>query len=610
MSGIDRLFAGQDDRCGQQNPCMEQLASRPVASESPIPPSAAGGTELPAQDTAAPADAPALTPEELAAREAAEAEALARAAAEQEAAEREAQLQRLLTRMQQHADFPSLKDSIRGIQSVARSESAHLRALTDEVLGDVALSNKLLRMINTAFYSSVGGGNISSLQRAVALMGFQPVGMLANSLTLFERLPKGPNGERVRQVFSRALMAAMIANQLCPVRRLEESAYISAMFQNLGTMLAWMHFPPEATEVENLVKERGDEVDEASALQAASRQVLGMGYDDLALEVTRQWGWPEQLQGQLRPLEPVDPERAATKEEYLRVVCTAANRLAVELERTDGPEALEQCLQSFQQRYGVALSLNEVELPEMVERARAQWSDLALVLGIAKQQAAAAKAAAKPLPQGKQPPGKPATGQARDAGAPSADGSVRRPPSPPPPRRSDPAVASALSIALDHVSKHAMSEAPLNEVMQLVLNRLHAAMHTQRVVLCLRQAPGGELVGRLGVGDRAAKMLPHFHIPTQPPGDLFGILCSKDADTLISDTRDPLIAQRLPAWFQQRVQARCFLLLPLTIAGRPMGMIYADHDDAHGLVVNDAELTLLKALRNQLIMAMRLRGIS
>jgi hypothetical protein len=129
MAGFDRLFPGQDARGGPQNRCMEQLASRPGTSESSIPPSAGGGAQLPAQDAAPPAEAPVLTPEELAAQEAAQAEALARAAVEQEAAEREAQLQRLLTRMQQHADFPSLKDSIRGIQSVARSESAHLRAL-------------------------------------------------------------------------------------------------------------------------------------------------------------------------------------------------------------------------------------------------------------------------------------------------------------------------------------------------------------------------------------------------------------------------------------------------------------------------------------------------
>ena len=43
---------------------------------------------------------------------------------------------------------------------------------------------------------------------------------------------------------------------------------------------------------------------------------------------------------------------------------------------------------------------------------------------------------------------------------------------------------------------------------------------------------------------------------------------------------------------------------------RAIGLIYGDRAESNSLVINDHELTLLKALRNQLLMAMRLRGIS
>ena len=554
---------------------------------------------------------PALDPE-------AEARAQAEAAAALEAAEREAQLQRLLQRMQTHADFPSLKESIRGIQSVARSEKAHLRTLTDEVLGDVALSNKLLRMINTAFYSSVGGGNITSLARAVALMGFQPVGMLATSLTLFDRLPKGPDGARMRKEFGRALMAAMLANQFCPVRRLEESAYITAMFQNLGTMLGWMHFPPEAAQIE-AAWQASDNPDHA-ALQLASRQVLGMGYEDLAIEVARQWGWPEGLQINLRRLEPSDPEQHASKDDYLRVVCTAANHLTVELEKVNTPEELEVCLASFAKRYAIPMGLNEDDLPGMVEVAKTQWSDLALMLGFSKIDAQAkAEAAAQEKLKAKEL----AKQQSRGGAAPGASGAARpgerdngpatgaRKPVATPVLRTDPAVSAALTTALDTLSKRAMSDAPLSEVMNLVMKQMHEALQLQRVLICLRNGAGnGELVGRLGVGFRADRVVPHFKIPMQPPADLFGLLCTKEADTLISDTADPVIAQRLPLWFKQQVQAPCFVILPLAMNGKPLGMIYGDKGDPNSLQISDGELTLLKALRNQLIIAMRLRGVS
>ncbi|MEO8281018.1 MAG: HDOD domain-containing protein [Ideonella sp.] len=567
---------------------MDSLELETAVAQSAIDTAVAegtGGTTEPAIE---------LTPEELAQR-----------AAAAEAAERDAQLQKLLQRMQQNADFPSLRDSIRGIQGIARSETAHLRTLTDHVLGDVGLSNKLLRMINAAFYSSVGGGHIDSLARAVALMGFMPVAMLASSLSLFDRLPKGPDGARVQKEFARALLAAMLANQFCPVRRLEESAYVVALFQNLGTMLAWMHFPKEAAEIETLVQEADEPGHEA--LQQASRKVLGISYDDLAIEVARTWGWPESLQTSLRRLEPSDPEQAATPEEFLRVVCTAANRLAPQIEHLDDPVALETCLNQFNLSYGIPIGLGDDELPAMVERARSAWRDLALVLGFAKLKPPAAKA---PAP-GKAPmrhSASPARGGAAASPGATRAASPMRPSAAA--RRSDPAVAAALSSALGTISQRAMSDVPMAEVMQLVMDLLRESMGLQRVIVCLRDDASGDLIGRHGVGDRAARFAPLFRIPMQPPTDLFGLLCVKQADTLISDTTDEIISKRLPAWFKQQIKAPSFVLLPMSMGPQTIGLIYGDHREANCLAVNDNELTLLKALRNQLVMAMRLRGIN
>jgi transcriptional regulator with GAF, ATPase, and Fis domain len=171
-----------------------------------------------------------------------------------------------------------------------------------------------------------------------------------------------------------------------------------------------------------------------------------------------------------------------------------------------------------------------------------------------------------------------------------------------------PAVAAALTRGLEEVSKHAMSEAPLDAVMQLLMTHMHEALKLQRVLLCLRDAASGELRGRVGLGERAGALAPVFRVPMHPPADLFGVLCAKNADTLISDASDTLIAQRLPGWFHQQVGAATFLLLPLQLGGQPVGMIYADRQTAHSLLVGDGELTLLRAMRNQLVMAMRLRG--
>ena len=93
-------------------------------------------------------------------------------AAEREAAALHERRVLLMQKIDAQPDFASMKESMAGIQKIARSDRAHARAMTNLIHDDAAMVSKLLRLINAAYYSSVGGGAITSLQRAVSLMGF------------------------------------------------------------------------------------------------------------------------------------------------------------------------------------------------------------------------------------------------------------------------------------------------------------------------------------------------------------------------------------------------------------------------------------------------------
>ncbi|MDP3612684.1 MAG: protein kinase, partial [Rubrivivax sp.] len=85
----------------------------------------------------------------------------------------------LLRRMRHKTDFPALSSSVVRIQRVAMSETESLASLTGEILKDVALTNKLLRMVNTVHFTSAAGGGISTVSRAVALVGFAGIRNMA-----------------------------------------------------------------------------------------------------------------------------------------------------------------------------------------------------------------------------------------------------------------------------------------------------------------------------------------------------------------------------------------------------------------------------------------------
>lgn len=74
---------------------------------------------------------------------------------------------------------------------------------------------------------------------------------------------------------------------------------------------------------------------------------------------------------------------------------------------------------------------------------------------------------------------------------------------------------------------------------------------------------------------------------------------------MIQDARAANIAPRLPSWFRGELQAQSFLLLPLMLKGSPLGLIYADHAVAGAVQLGEKELSLLRTLRNQAVMAFR-----
>lgn len=566
-------------------------------------------------------------------------------------------LSRLLTRIGANSDFPSLQESITSIQRIVRSEQAHMRALTEGVLQDVALTAKLLRLINAACYRSAGAGQITSVQRALSLLGFQAVGMMAASLILFEKLPRGLDGVRVRQDFSHALLAGLLAQELCHRGRDLEHSYLAGLFQNLGRMLVSLHFPEAAQTIDEQTRAalatRGIDAEGPRAQaerERIARAVLGLTTEDLGIEVATQWGWPETLRDTLRRCDPSPHAGPVAEDQYLRALATAACDLSAQLHRVEaqspgaGPEAAAQrsaLVDAFVARSGGPLALERAGALVAVERARAQWQSLAEMLGLdavlGRQRARLSlvgargpggasppRGAPSPLPSApiapKSPPmdaPTPATTPcpdqpeaARPAAAAGASVEPERSPASQPPRDEDTNL-DQLAHTLERTSAHALSSAPMAEVARRALDDLREALQLQRAVLCLR-TPEGRLQGRFGSGlgshVQSRRLLESFNVPLGHASDLFSVLCLHARDTLISDATQPNIAERLPTWYWQHFGAPTFVVLPMTECSRVLGLLYGDRSAAGSLQLDESQLALLGALRNQLLVAIRLRS--
>ncbi|MDV7393331.1 hypothetical protein RZS08_18305, partial [Arthrospira platensis SPKY1] len=111
--------------------------------------------------------------------------------------------------------------------------------------------------------------------------------------------------------------------------------------------------------------------------------------------------------------------------------------------------------------------------------------------------------------------------------------------------------------------------------------------------------------GRFGFGPDAGELARAFRFGLEFSPDIFHASLDKGADILISDVGDPAIATRIPDWFRSATRARSFVLLPLVIKQRPVALIYAEKQAASSIHISERELTLLRTLRNQAVLAIR-----
>lgn len=510
-------------------------------------------------------------------------------------------LEFLLRRMRHKSDFPAMSDSVGRIQRVASSDKESLGSLSNEILKDVALTNKLLRMVNTAHFTHAGGGTISTVSRAVALVGFAGIRNMALSLVLLEHMHDKGHANQLKEEFLRSLMAGSVASALCPVSRESEEAFIGAMFQNLGRLLTEFYFPEEARQVRSALAEHIESGRPRSAAveDAASVTVLGLSFEELGLGVAKSWGLPDNLQRCMRrPAAELPARAAANAGERLRWLAQAANEITDTLLHAEPSEAA-QGVAAVAERYAKVLGLSAKSIEGAAVEARSKLSQMAEAMNLHVA------------------PGSPARRLLRapvEVAPETKDGDTLTPhelhatlPQPLAPHPQENA-AEVMAAGIQDITNSMVESFRLNEVLRMILETMFRALGFRRIVFCLRDPKTDTLTGRFGLGDGVERVTAVFRVPTRTPADLFSAVCIKGADTLISDATVPTLASRLPGWYRQSVDAPAFLLLPLMLKGAPFALIYADKAVPGGIDLGEKELSLLRTLRNQAVMAFKQAG--
>lgn len=225
----------------------------------------------------------------------------------------------LLRRMQRTGDFPTISRTLSDINRLTGDDSdANADKLANVILRDFALTGKLLKLVNSAFYGA-RTTEITSISQAVVFLGLEKVRMTANSLTFFGHM-KGDSAV-LKDSMTKSFLSGLISRHLAKVAKLPaaEEAFICGMCQNLGENLVIFYFAEEYDGICELQVSKG--LDKS----AAARGVLGVSYADLGAVVAKEWNLPGSIIESIRGVPPGRIAIPESEDEKLRDFAVFAN---------------------------------------------------------------------------------------------------------------------------------------------------------------------------------------------------------------------------------------------------------------------------------------------
>ena len=259
----------------------------------------------------------------------------------------------LLRRIQHKKDFPAFSKCVMDINKMTTSSSkASAKQLANVILTDYSLTNKLLKLVNSSFYGQFGG-RVTSIYKAVVILGFEQVRLATSTLMLFTHMQKESATSELRDSMIRSFMSGIIARDLTSRAgiRKTEFAFICSMFHGLGKNLTIYYFPEEYAEIKNEMATNGHDI------QSAARSVVGISLDELGVGVVRAWKFPENIVYSMRGLPDGPVEEPDSILDSLRHFSVFANELC-ELAGTglfaNRGKPLSRLVQRFEQSFSIS----------------------------------------------------------------------------------------------------------------------------------------------------------------------------------------------------------------------------------------------------------------
>jgi HD-like signal output (HDOD) protein len=462
----------------------------------------------------------------------------------------------LLDRARQQGDLPGFARAITAILGAMRGEDDREFNMTQTVLSDPALTQKVLRLSNSAMYSAFGQ-SIGTVSKAVIVLGTETIGHLALGLKLIDELSSAsPDSAEAHLEMEKAVLAGQVARQVATSanHRDAEEAVVCSMLHTLGRMMTVFYLADRWAKIRERCSATGH------SEETICTELLGLTLEEIGRITAERWGLPKHLIRSMRHVEPSTGDDPINHSDWLAALSTLAARCADALCEDESVGNAE--IEKLSDQYAQMLGIDVKDMLEAIETVKPAVEEIDL----SAVQSAKRRSTQKRSTRTKIDP------------------------------RAE--MSRVLTNGVSDMRDAAERTNP-SQMMAMALETVFQGLKLSHAIAFLRNRKEGQYAAKMCFGTGAQELISRLTFDDAYQPDTFHTALSTDRIIYIENANDPKFAAKLPQWWKQSLsKAGSFIILPLLVNNHAAGFIYGDWEGTLPPMKFDAaDFMLLNALR-------------
>ncbi|MCW8887609.1 MAG: HDOD domain-containing protein [Gammaproteobacteria bacterium] len=433
-------------------------------------------------------------------------------------------------------EMPSFGQAIQDIVKVTEGEISSASDLAHVILRDVSMTAKVIKVANSIYFNPQNI-HVSTVSRAVISIGFNTVRDISLAVALVETLVKGKNKGQLISELARSIHAATQAKSLAELTDDDspEEVFIETLLNKIGDLVFWSFSGPVGEQLIELMNSPG------YTEESAQDELLGFRLDQLGDKLRSEWNI-------------ADPDRKSSTSHRKKTIELAYKVSTVAEKKGWRSKDMRDLISEI----GKSMSLSTDQVLEMLHTNAKTASGLARNLGAGKS------AKIIPLP-------KTDLDWDEDDDEELFEDEIELPPKFP-----EPDGALQLKI-LRELSQQIEEKPDFNVIMELVLEGIYRGVGTDRALFALLTPDRKGLRAKTAFGHGNVDLNDRFQFLSDPKEkNIFFLILEREACYVVDVDKKPELSPFLPTGVTSVIGKKPFLVAPIVINGRSIGIFYAD----------------------------------